>query len=504
VDAAAIARIRAEGLERSHVMDTAFWLSDRYGPRLNGSPEFEEAGDWVVSRLQSWGVRAVHKERFESGAGWSLQNFHATMTAPRVMPIIGMPLAWTPGTHGLVRAKVVHPIIATEADAARYKGKLAGTIVLTQPIRAVRMLEYGDGAVLRYDDHDGKWRKEAMTLPPPIVRAPAAPRAAEAPRPVRPSFNVERFYREEGVIALLDRGEDGDLAPGGSDLSWTSQRLDGGTIVVQGNSAYADPADVLPHVTVAVEQYNRMVRLLDHQVPVTVELDIRVKYTPETRPNGFNVIGELPGSDKADEIVVIGAHLDSWHAGTGATDNAAGCAAMMEAMRILRATGLQPRRTIRLGLWGGEEEYTLGSGAYAAAHLGTPGQPWPEMARTSVYFNLDNGTGRIRGVWSQGNEAAAALFAAWARPLADLGVDLISPRSVSQTDHVPFARLGIPAFQFVQERYEYNARTHHTNMDLYDRLQPDDLRQMATVAAVFAWQAANADDLVPRAARSRE
>ncbi|MEO7192809.1 MAG: M20/M25/M40 family metallo-hydrolase [Vicinamibacterales bacterium] len=499
VDRTAISRIRDEGLNRSQVMDTVFWLSDRYGPRLNGSPEFEEAGDWAMERLRSWGVVNVHKERFASGRGWSLLNFHATMVEPRVMPIIGIPKAWTPGIAGTTSADVVRVVVTTEADAARYRGTLRGKIVLLQAAREVRMLEHGDGTVLRYADQNNKWAKEAMTpMPNPEYEqgSCAAPRSPDAgPR----EFSLGAFLRQEGVLAVFDRGPATDLAPGGSDLTWEQQRPDGGTIFVQdGACPTTDPALTLPQVTIAVEHYNRMVRLLDHGVPVTVELNIQARFVEETRPNGFNIVGEIPGTDRADEVVLIGAHFDSWHAGTGATDNAAGAAAMMEVLRILRATGLRPRRTIRIGLWGDEEAGLIGSAAYAEAHLGTAAAPTPERARLSVYFNLDNGTGPIRGIWTQGNRRAAPIFSAWAMPLKDLGVDIISPRGVAGTDHESFDRLGVPAFQFVQERYEYNSRTHHSNMDVYDRIQPNDVKQAATVAAVFAWQAATRDALLPR------
>jgi hypothetical protein len=497
VDTATIAKIRDEGLTRSQVMDTIFWLTDRYGPRLTGSPEFEEAGDWAVKRLQAWGLANVHKERFPSGHGWSLLNFHATMTSPRAMPIIGMPKAWTPGTNGTIVADVVRPVITTEVDAAQWRGKLRGKIVLTQSARPVRMYEHGDGDVLRYADQNGKWRDEAMT---PHAQPPDDDEDAATSAP-NGAFNLLRFYQSEGVVALFDRGPSGDLAPGGSDLSWVQQRPDGGTIFVQnGASPYADPAATLPQVTLAVEHYNRMVRLLEHGVPVTVELNIQARFTDETaaHPNSFNVIGEIPGTDKADEVVLLGAHLDSWHGGTGATDNAAGVAAMMDAVRIIETLGLRPKRTIRIGLWGDEETDLHGSAAYVRTHLGTHDAPTSDAAKLSVYFNLDNGTGPIRGVWTEGNAAVQPIFQAWSAPLADLGVTMISPRGVPSTDHVSFRRAGIPSFQFVQERYEYNSRTHHSTMDVYDRIQPDDVKQAATVAAVFAWQAAQRDDLLPR------
>jgi len=495
VDDVAIQKIRDEGLNRSQAAETLFWLTDRYGPRLTGSKEFEEAGDWTVKQLQSYGVENVRKERFEFGRGWSLTAFHATMTEPRVMPIIGAVKAWTPGTTGTVTAEVVRVDISTEEDAAKYRGRLRGRIVLTQPAREVRMLEHGDGTVLRYSDQDGRWQKEALALPPP--RGRGAGRGGRRGRGA--AFDTNAFYKAEGVVALFDRGSNSDMAAGGSDLTWQQQHPDGGTFAVQsGARPTADPSMTLPQVTLAVEHYNRMVRLVEHGQPVTVELDIQTEFREEIRPNGFNIVGEIPGTDKADEIVLIGAHFDSWQSATGATDNATGTTAMMEVMRIFKATGLRPRRTVRIGLWGAEEGGLLGSRAYVRDHLGTREEPRPELATLAAYFNLDNGTGPIRGIWMQQNEAVRPIFGAWIRPLEDLGVTILGPRSVGSTDHSSFDAVGVPAFQFVQERYEYNSRTHHTNMDFYDRVQVDDLKQQATVAAVFAWLAATRDEMLPR------
>jgi carboxypeptidase Q len=500
VDTAAIAKIRTEGLEKSQVMDTMFWLTDRYGPRLTGSPYFEEAGDWAVKTLQSYGVQNAHKERWKYGRGWTLTSFHATMTEPRVMPLTGAVKAWSPGTAGTITADVVRADVTDEASAAKYRGKLKGKIVLTQPERAVRMLDQGDGMVLRYSDKDGKWEKEALTMPPP-----AAPRAGGAGRGGRgaATFNVNEFFKAEGVVALFDRGANTDMAAAGSDLTWQQQHPDGGTFAAQaaaGSSATSATTDAVPpQVVLAVEHYNRMVRLLDHNQSVHVELNIGVKFNEETpQLSGFNIVGEIPGTDKKDEIVLIGAHFDSWQSATGATDNAAGSAAMMEALRIIQAAGLKPRRTIRIALWGAEEGGLLGSKQYVADHLGTKDAPKPEAAKLSAYFNLDNGTGKIRGIWMQSNTAVKPIFQTWSLPLEDLGVTIMGPRNVASTDHSSFDAVGIPAFQFVQERYEYNSRTHHTNMDFLDRVQPDDMKQIATVAAVFAWQAANRDQMLPR------
>lgn len=510
VDSAAIAKIRAEGLERSQAAETMFWLTDRYGPRLTGSPYFEEAGDWAVKELQKYGVENVHKERWQYGRGWTLTNFHATMTEPRVMPIIGAVKAWSPGTNGTVTGDVVRADITDAASAQKYKGQLRGKIVLTQPERAVRMLDQGDGMVLRYSDQNGKWEKEALSMP-----APAAPRGGGAGAPGGGgagrggrggAFNVNEFYKAEGVVALFDRGGNSDLAAGGSDLTWQQQHPDGGTFAVQsaaGVSASSPTADgAPPQVVLAVEHYNRMVRLLDHNQPVKVELNVSVKFNEETadRPTGFNVVGEIPGTDPVlrNEIVLLGAHFDSWAGATGATDNATGSTEMMEALRIIKAAGLKPRRTIRIALWGAEEGGLIGSRTYVSEHLGTKDAPKPEHGTLSAYFNLDNGTGPIRGVWLQQNMAVKPIFEAWAAPLEDMGVTIMGPRNVGSTDHSSFEAVGIPAFQFVQERYEYNSRTHHTNMDFLDRVQMNDVKQASTVVAVFAWHAANRDRMLPR------
>ena len=260
-------------------------------------------------------------------------------------------------------------------------------------------------------------------------------------------------------------------------------------------------------MTLAVEHYNRMIRVLDKGVPVKVELNLQTKFHEEQTPNGFNIIAEIPGTDPVvkDEVVLLGAHFDSVAASTGATDNATGSAAMMEAMRILKAVGAKPRRTIRIALWGAEEQGLIGSRAYAREHFGDPAtmQLKPAHGNISVYFNSDNGTGKIRGVWLQGNMAVQPIFAAWIEPLKDLGVEALGPRSVGSTDHASFDALGIPAFQFMVDRLEYNSRTHHSNMDTVDRVQRDDMVQHATVIAVFAYNAAMRDEKLPRKALPR-
>lgn len=499
IDGAMVAKIRDEGLKRSQVMDHISWLSDVYGPRLTGSTNIEQAGAWAMKSMRGWGLTNVHDERWAFGKGWSLQRFSATLLEPQVQPLIALPKAWSPGTNGNVTADVVRPIIESEADFAKYRGTLRGKIVLTQPLRAVRML---DGRiVLRMTDKD---IAEAMTDPAanaaPAGRGAGPPGARSAQTLQR---QIDEFYKSEGVVALLDRGADADSSAGGSDLSWYTQRVDGGTIFVgAGGTRDSTAGRGLPSVTLAVEHYNRMVRVLDKKLPVKMQLDVGVQFIDETTPRGFNIIAEIPGTDPKlkDEYVLIGSHFDSWHGGTGATDNATGSGAMMEAMRILTAAGAKPRRTIRIALWGGEEEGLLGSNAYAREHIGDSRtmELKPEQSKLVAYYNIDNGTGKIRGVWMQGNKAIEPVFRAFTAPLTDLGVTILGPRSVASTDHTPFDALGVPAFQFVQERYEYNSRTHHSNMDVVDRVQADDMKQMATVVATMAYLTAMRDQPLPR------
>ena len=506
LDYAAIAQIRDEGLNRSQAMETLFWLTDRYGPRLTGSPAMDEAGEWVMKKMKEWGLANVHREDWDFGRSWSLERFSAHIIEPQIQPLIGFPKTWSPGTEGVTTADVVRATIASEADFARYKGQLRGKIVLAQPSRAVRMLE--GPFIVRME---GELAKEAETTPVPAQagRGRGGAQSADAAnqpgggRAEAAQFQAKllQFYKDEGVIAVFDRGSDADTANIGSNLSVNQQHPDGGTIFPGTVSRTATVG--VPQVTLAVEHYNRMVRLLEHDVPVRVELEVRVRFHESAK--GFNLVAEIPGTDLAGDVVMLGAHFDSHPFATGATDNAAGSTAMLEAMRIIRTLGLNPRRTIRIALWGGEEQGLLGSRAYVAAHFADPQsmQLKPEHARLAAYFNLDNGTGRIRGVWMQGNLAVRPIFAQWIAPLADLGVTILAPRAVSQTDHVSFDSVGLPGFQFVQDRLEYNARTHHSNMDTYDRIQREDLLQQATVAGVFAYDAAVRDEPLPRKALPR-
>jgi hypothetical protein len=489
LDYAAIGQIRDEGLNRSQVMDTLFWLTDRYGPRLTGTPAIDEAGAWTMKKMTDWGLANVHREDWDFGKGWSLVRFSAHMVEPQIQPLIGLPKTWSVGTGGPVTADVVRVTLATDADFGRYKGQLKGKIVLSQPARVVRMLE--GPFIVRMD---GDLAKEAETTPILSQRDQPSGRDVQLFQQ-----RVQQFYQDEGVVAVFDRGSDADTANMGSNLSVNQQHPDGGTIFPGVANRAGAPAGV-PQVTLAVEHYNRMVRLIEHDVPVRAELDQRVQFHDSLK--GFNLVGEIPGTDLASEVVMLGAHFDSHSFATGATDNATGSAAMLEALRIITTLGLKPRRTIRVGLWGGEEEGLLGSKAYVLAHFADPRTMVlkPEHGKLAAYFNLDNGTGRIRGVWLQGNLAARPVFEQWIVPLHDLGVTMLGPRDVAATDHSSFDAVGLPGFQFVQDRLEYNSRTHHSNMDTYDRVQRDDLVQQATVAAVFAYDAAMRDERLPRKA----
>jgi carboxypeptidase Q len=499
LDPATIARVREEATTRSTVYEHVWWLSEVYGPRATGTPAFAQASDWAMTQFRAWGLANVHQERWAFGQGWSIQRFSATMVEPQPAVLIGAPRNFSPSTAGPVASDVVRVQIGSEADLARYAGTLRGKIVVMQPTRAVRMLE--GPVILRMDD--GPWWTEAAT---PVEPAPAAaPRAgaAEAARArQRLALAVRKFLVDEGVGVLLERGNDLDTAAGGSDLSWRTQMTDGGTIFPGGGGSRDPKAPAqVPSATLAVEHYNRLIRLIERNLPVRMEVNIQTTFHAEgAQPNGINTIAEIPGTDLAHEVVIMGAHLDGVPYATAATDNATGSAAMMEAVRAIQALGLKPRRTVRVALWGGEEQGLLGSQAYVAAHYwdSETKKPKPDHANVAAYFNLDNGTGRIRGIWGQGNKGALPIFEKWGEPLKSVGWKMASPRSVGATDHASFDGVGLPGFQFIQERLEYNSRSHHSNMDTFDRVQKAEAEQQGAVAAVFAWQAANWAEKLPR------
>ena len=476
VDLDAIYAIKAEGFERSKVMELMSHLTDVHGPRLTNSPNIRAAAEYALTEMRAWGLSSVALEPWGPfGRGWSNERFSAHLVEPTPYPLIGFPKAWTPGTDGPLRGRAVLIDVGSEEDLGPLRGTLRGAFVLMAPPPDVPA--QFEPQAHRYTE--GELESIAME-PNPARRGPGRFRNPGAQAFQR---TLMQFFVDEGVAAVLEPG-----------------RGSGGTIFVgRGGSQAADAPPVAPQVVLAVEHYGRIVRMLDKDIPVTLEMDIGNTFHDENI-DSFNVVAEIPGSDKADEIVMLGAHFDSWHSGTGATDNGAGSAVMMEAMRILKATGLPMRRTVRLGLWSGEEQGLLGSRAYVKDHFADRDTMAlkPEHARLSGYFNVDNGTGAIRGVYLQGNEAITPIFAAWMAPFENLGMTTLSIRDTGGTDHLAFDAVGLPGFQFIQDPVEYDTRTHHSNMDVYERIQARDMMHNAVIVASFVYHAANRDELLPR------
>ncbi len=498
VDLEAISRIRYEGFHNSKVMEYATGLMDSIGERLTGSPNMKRANEWTRDQLTAAGMSNAHLESWGPfGRGWANQYVNARMTTPDIVPLIVYAKAWTPGTNGVVTGKCIRVTIEKKEDFDKYKGKLAGMIVMTGPDADVKPI--AEAPYKRYSDEDLAKTSEYEI---PGERPPF--RMSEIARRRQFQRDLNQFYADEKVLAVIDhsRGTAG-----------------GGTVFVQSGGSYKPgETTTTPQLTLASEHWTRIARLLQQKKDVTVELNVINTFYDDDLMQ-YDTIAEIPGTDKKDEIVMLGAHLDSWHAGTGATDNGAGTIVMMEAMRILKAIGIMPRRTIRIGLWSGEEEGLLGSQGYVEQHFGSrprmddpnmkdmptllrrdagPVTVKPEQAKVSAYFNVDNGTGKIRGVYLQENEAVAPIFEAWMRPFKDLGMTTLSMRNTGGTDHLSFDAVGIPGFQFIQDPIEYETRTHHSNMDVYDRLQPEDLKQISVIVASFVYEAAMRDQMLPR------
>lgn len=477
---AIINKFREEEDQHSQIMEVVENLTDIYGPRLTNSPNIREAASYAVKTLNSWGLANVHEETWGPfGRGWSNELFEANEIAPRHFPLIAYPKAWTPGTNGPVTADAIYAKIEREQDFSSYRGKLRGKFVLTAPMRTLD--PQWNAPAHRYTDQE----LADLAQPRPPQSAPDK-EAIERQRKEQ-EFNAKlvKFLTDEGAAAWLEP------AP-----------HDGGTITVQAGGS-RDPKDppVLPRLAVDMENYGRILRTLDKSIPVTLRIDIENKFYDDDL-DSFNIVAEMPGEDKADEVVMLGAHFDSWPGATGATDNAAGSAVMMEAIRILKACNAKMRRTVRLALWTGEEEGLLGSRAYVQQHFADRNSMAlkPDHAKLSAYFNVDNGTGKIRGIYLQGDDAVQPIFAKWMEPFRADGMTTLSPRGTNGTDHVSFDEVGLPAFQFIQDPMEYDTRTHHTNMDTFERIQPADLKQMAVIVASFVYQTANAAELLPRKA----
>jgi carboxypeptidase Q len=498
VDLDVISRIRYEGFRNSKIMEIASGLMDGIGPRLTGSPNMKRANDWTRQKLEEFGLANAHLEPWSPfGRGWANEYVNVRMVAPDVATLLAYPKAWTPGTNGEVRAQVVRVSARTAQEAQKYKGKLAGKIILFGEDPEVKPSV--EPLFQRYNE---KSLEEINQYQIPSERNNAQFRQFQQRAQIQ--RQLYKFFEDEKVLAVIDhsRGE-----------------LGGGTVFVQQGGSYkVGETNNVPWVTMATEHWNRIARLLHSKQNVEVELNVKSNFFDNAMTQ-YNTIAEIPGTDKRDELVMLGAHLDSWHSGTGATDNGAGTVVMMEAVRILKALGLKPRRTIRIGLWSGEEEGLLGSQWYVSQHFGSrppsndplrKGDPSvnrrengpmslkPEQAKVSAYFNVDNGTGKIRGVYMQENAAVEPIFESWMKPFADLGMNTLTMRNTGGTDHLSFDSVGIPGFQFIQDPVEYDTRTHHSNMDVYDRLQPEDLKQMAVIVASFVYEAAMRDQMFPR------
>jgi carboxypeptidase Q len=538
VDLNVLHEIKQEAINDSKVMDTLSYLSDVYGGRLTGSPNVRMAADWTLKTMADWKLSNPHLEFWDFGRGWVNEKFYADVVAPVSYALIAYPLAWTPGTQGPVTADIVvfasrnpatgqfvFPGTEDEAQAliTSLKGTLKDKIVMLDPPRDIPMSteplahRYTDAELeeLSQQDFPGRGRGGAA---PAFNALSAATQAAANAMQARVRQEINNFLLSEGVAAVFQEG-----------------RGDGGTVFVQsaqgilpvpppgqggrggrggrGPAVYAltGAPPTLNQVMLAAEHYNRIIRTLEKNVPVKVDLDIQNRFLDNDGGKSFDIVAELPGSDPAlrDQVVMIGGHFDSWHAATGATDNGVGSAVMLEVMRVLseleQNAGLKMKRTVRIGLWTGEEEGLLGSRAYVQQHFGscnTQTGQWelkqPEQQKFDVYFNIDNGSGKLRGVYLQGNDAAGPLFKTWVEPFADMGMTTISPNNTGGTYHQSYDAVGLPGFQFIQDPLEYDTRTHHSNMDLWDRVQANDLRQMATIVSAFVYQAANRDQMFPR------
>lgn len=485
VDEAVIARIKVEGFQHSAVMDTLSWLSDVYGPRLTGSPQLRKAAEWARDELTRRGMAHVALEPYDTRVrGWTLDRFDIAMTAPQYMRITGYPLAWSPSIGGTLSGTPVVVEVKSSADFAKYHGTLKGKIVMNgRP--AVETPDFDPEATrLTPQELD----KQAATMSPSPADNEDAPKSLDDEEKdwvesQQKYLAVLKFFADEGAAAVLVPSPTREVVriQGYYDNDWRA---------------------TYPSFVLSREHYGRLLRMIDRKVLPTLSLSLAVTLT-DPAPS-FNVVAEIPGTDPAlkDQVVMLGGHFDSWHAGTGATDNGAGCAVVMEAARILQAIGVKPRRTIRIALWTGEEQDYYGSVGYVTAHFEDlkTHEIKPEHAKLAAYFNLDNGSGRIRGVNLQGNEAVRPIFEAWMKPFAYLGATTLTSLNTGGTDHMVFNAAGLPGFQFIQDPLDYETRAHHSSLDVYEEAVPDDLMQASVILASFAYHAAMRDEMLPRPA----
>lgn len=509
VDTAMVQKIKDEGLNHSNIMELSSWLTDVYAPRLNWSPEYRKAAQWAMTKFKELGAENIHIEKFAPmGKGWSLKKFYLNILEPQIFPLIAYPKAWSPGARGTVNAELIYLDAANDSALARYHGKLKNKFVLiSEPIK------------IHPHFQPDAFRQADSTL---LVLANRT--VNDQPRINRPrndSTGMQReklmtakleFCRKEGARAIFEAndGDDGTLRYVQGATILQSMQIPADSTFVRRHAYDADAPVILPQITIAAEHYNRLFRMLQKDLTVRAEMNLDVAMTEAD--SSFNIIAEIRGADLANQVVMIGAHFDTWHAGTGATDNGSGVAVCMEAIRILKALQVHPRRTIRIGLWGGEEEGLLGSIAYVRQHFAERTSNLRNQAATgddqliiksedstfSAYFNDDHGGGRVRGMFLEGDEAARSIFRSWFAVYGDPSAQTISAINTGGTDHMAFNEVGLPAFQFIQDQMDYGARTRHSNMDVYDRLVEDDLKQTATMMAMCAYNAAMRDQLFPR------
>jgi hypothetical protein len=517
VDLGIVDRIKAEAFERSKVMETLRNLSDVHGPRLTGSPGFDNAARWAMGELNSYGIDKVHLEKWGPfGRAWSLEQSSLELIEPSYSQLTAVPLAWSASTNGPVTGELVlAPMRGSfrdgpkkyketwEAYRTKWAGKLHGKIVLLSEPKVPA--QQTNPQFRRYTATE---LTDMENAPAPAARL-AAKKLDELEWPEEPA-EVGKFFNSlpnalmEQLYDLYDQSaaERGEFftKEGVAGVLFEDQRAHEGMLFGEAAGSFkAAGTPAPPTFVVTAEQYNRIARLVDKKNPARVRLNLKAA-TSDRDVDGQNIIGEIPGGDKKDEIVMIGGHFDSWHSGTGATDNGAGSAVMIEVVRILKALNLKLDRTVRIGLWGGEEEGLFGSRAYVKEHFADPKtmQVTSEHGKLSGYFNLDNGSGKIRGVYLQGHEAMRPLFESWLAPFRDMGVTAVSIRNTGGTDHLSFAAVGLPGFQFIQDPLDYGTITHHSDMDTWDHAIPEDLMQASAVIATVVYQTATRKEMLPR------
>ncbi len=579
VDTEMVEKIKREGTDASQIMNTISFLTDVHGPRLTGSPLADEAAQWTVKQLESWGLQNAHLETWGPfGRGWTLEGCVVNMVEPRFAPMIAHVKAWSPSTSRTVRSVPIYLDAKTPEELEAYRGKLSRAIVLIGEPRDVPALfeapatRNTDEALLRLANAQsisprrrGTPSRSPSTAPseeskteetktdavkteaaqPAIADKPedkpadkpevkpaevASSSEPSTPKPeVQPAVDPQQEFRNamklradkwelayrEGAAVILEpgRGDGGNVFV--SSVTMPTKSDDAGETesrFSRGPRPWAtESTDIIPQAVMAAEHYNQLVRMLQKGAKPEVEVDILTRFHKDKDAHSFNIVAEIEGTDLKDQVVMLGAHFDSWQAGTGATDNAVGCAVALEAVRILKAIDAQPRRTVRIALWTGEEQGLLGSRAYVTDHFGkaisseerdrrspTTFEVKPEYEKISAYYNLDNGTGAIRGIYLQGNEQVRSIFRAWLAPFADQGATTVSVANTGGTDHQSFDAIGIPGFQFIQDKLEYDTRTHHSSMDVYERIQEDDVKKASIIMATFVYQTAMRDELLPR------